>query len=79
MHILTLSQFIRYFKISDKENDFFEDTITKLAVLTQIQHFCVNGLTFSELLQELHQANFFLACELTDREPQSVINAQICL
>ena len=34
MHILTLSQFIRYFKICDKENDFFEDMITKLAVLT---------------------------------------------
>lgn len=75
MHILTLSQFIRYFKISEKENDFFEEMITKLAVLTQIQHFCVNGLTFNELIQELHQANFFLACELTDREPQSVMNA----
>ena len=53
MHILTLSQFIRYFKISERENAFFEETITKLAVLTQIQHFCVNGLTFNELINEL--------------------------
>jgi len=36
MHILTLSQFIRYFKISERENDFFEEAITKLAVLTSI-------------------------------------------
>ena len=73
MHILTLSQFIRYFKISDRENDFFEDIITKLAVLTSIQHFCVNGLTFSELLQELQQADFFVALEITDKEPVAVM------
>jgi hypothetical protein len=34
MHTLTIPQFLRYFKISDRENDFFEEMITKLSVLT---------------------------------------------
>lgn len=79
LHLLTLSQFIRYFSINRSEEHFFEDIITKLAVLTSIQHFCVNGLTFNELLQELQQANFFVALEITDKEPNSVMSAQMAL
>ena len=46
MHILTLPQFIRYFRVSDKDEEFFEETIAKLGDLAQIERFCKNGLTF---------------------------------
>ena len=53
MHILTLPTFIRYFKVSTKDEEFFEETITKLADLSQIEHFVKNGINFGELIQEL--------------------------
>jgi len=33
MHVLTLPQFIKYFRVANDDENFFEDTIDKLADL----------------------------------------------
>ena len=59
----------------DDEN-FFEATIERLSDLATVQQYVDNGLPFDAMLNELSQADFFLGCEMTDKEPNSVMYAQ---
>ena len=37
------------------------------------------GLSFEHLLAELHEYGFLIGCELTEKEPESVAQAQVIL
>lgn len=77
--LLKLPSFIKYFKCCNEDETYFEDVVHQLAELSNNSHYVINGITFQELLNELHQLNFFVACELTDKEPNGVMNAQFAL
>ena len=79
LEILKIPQFIKYFRVSKEDEVFFEQTIEKLAELAQVEQYVNHGLPFAQLLNELSQAGFLLGCELTDKEPNAVMNAQLII
>ena len=76
LEILAIPQFVKYFRIADADENFFESTIERLSDLAMNQVYVDQGLPFDACLNELSQADFFLGCELTDKEPISVMQAQ---
>ena len=79
LEILSIPQFIRYFKVCKDDEAFFEYTIERLSEIAQVEEYVNNGIPFAALLNELNQCDFLLGCELTDREPNSVMNAQLVM
>ena len=75
LEILAIPQFVKYFRVADRDEDFFELIIEKLSDLATIQQYVDQGLPFDALLNELSQADFWIGCELTDKEPVSVMQA----
>ena len=51
----------------------------KLSELASIGKYVNDGLTFEPLLNEMAQLDFFISLELTDKEPNSVMNAQMMM
>ena len=79
LEILAIPQFVKYFKVAHIDEAFFELTIEKLSDLATVQQYVDNGLPFDPMINELSQADFFIGCEMTDREPQAVMNAQMMM
>jgi hypothetical protein len=79
LEVLAIPQFVKYFRVADADEAFFEETIETLAELTQVEEYVNNGLPFAALINELSQAGFLLGCELTDKEPHAVMNAQVMM
>ena len=79
LEILAIPQFVKYFKVATDDENFFEDTVERLSDLAMNQQYVDQGLPFDACLNELSQADFFLGCELTDKEPVSVMQAQITM
>lgn len=79
MEILNIPQFLKYFKVCNDDNEFFESFVLKLSELASIGKYVNDGLTFEPLLNELAQQDFFISLELTDKEPNSVMNAQMMM
>ena len=75
LEILAIPQFIKYFRVSNEDEVFFEQIIERLAELAQVEQYVNTGLPFAALINELSQAGFLLGCELTDKEPNAVMNA----
>jgi len=73
LEILAIPQFVKYFKVANDDEFFFEDTVERLSDLATNQQYVDQGLPFDATLNELSQADFFLGCELTDKEPISVM------
>jgi len=65
--------------VADDDEFFFETTIERLSDLAMNQQYVDQGLPFDACLNELSQADFFLGCELTDKEPISVMQAQMMM
>ena len=79
LEILAIPQFVKYFKVATDDENFFEDTVERLSDLAMNQQYVDQGLPFDACLNELSQADFFLGCELTDKEPISVMQAQMTM
>ena len=79
LEVLAIPQFVKYFRVANDDEAFFEETIERLAELTQVEEYVNNGLPFAALINELSQAGFLLGCELTDKEPHAVMNAQMIM
>lgn len=79
LEILAIPQFVKYFRVALDDENFFETTIEKLSDLATVQQYVDNGLPFDALINELAQADFFIGCEMTDREPNSVMCAQLMI
>lgn len=79
LEILAIPQFVKYFRVAYDDENFFELTIEKLSDLATVQQYVDNGLPFDALLNELSQADFFIGCEMTDKEPNSVMYAQMMM
>lgn len=79
LEILAIPQFVKYFRVANSDENFFESTIERLSDLATIQQYVDQGLPFDVLLNELSQADFFLGCEMTDKEPMSVMQAQMMI
>ena len=77
LELLLLPQFIKYFKVSDVDNDYLDGCISRLAILNEVESYVASGITFRHLISELHESNFFMTLELTEQEPHSVFNAQV--
>jgi len=75
LQLIMLPQFLKYFKVAFSDELFFDECIRKLAVLAESEYYCTQGLTFSNLLLELHEKGFFIGCELTEKEAYAVTNA----
>jgi hypothetical protein len=65
--------------VATSDEDFFESTIERLSDLATVQQYVDQGLPFDALLNELSQADFFLGCEMTDKEPVAVMQAQMMI
>lgn len=79
LEILAIPQFVKYFRVALDDENFFEATIERLSDLATVQQYVDNGLPFDALINEMAQADFFIGCEMTDREPNSVMNAQLMI
>ena len=79
LEILAIPQFVKYFRVAIDDENFFEATIERLSDLATVQQYVDNGLPFDALLNELSQADFFIGCEMTDKEPESVMQAQLMM
>lgn len=79
LEILAIPQFVKYFRVADDDEYFFEKTIERLSDLAMNQQYVDQGLPFDATLNELSQADFFIGCELTDKEPISVMQAQMVM
>ena len=79
MEILSIPQFIRYFKVTKDDEMFFEYTIERLSEIAQVEEWVNNGIPFANLINVLIESDFLLGCELTDKEPHAVMNAQLVL
>ena len=79
LEILAIPQFVKYFRVATADENFFESTIERLSDLATVQQYVDNGLPFDALLNELSQADFFIGTEMTDKEPNSVMYAQMII
>lgn len=48
-------------------------------MLAEQEYYVDRGLSFEHLLTELHEYGFLIGCELTEKEPESVVQAQVIL
>ena len=79
LEILAIPQFVKYFRVATDDENFFESTIERLSDLATVQQYVDNGLPFDALLNEMSQADFFIGCEMIDKEPNSVMYAQMMI
>ncbi len=50
-----------------------------MSVLAEQEYYVDRGLSFEHLLTELHEYGFLVGCELTEKEPESVVQAQVII
>jgi hypothetical protein len=77
MELLLLPSFMKYFKVSTDDEDYFEECISRLAYLNEVELYVQNGIKFQHLINELHECNFFVSCGLTEVEAHGCFNAQV--
>ena len=79
LELTSIPRFLRFFRVSRADEVFFEQTIERLSYLADDPKYVENGVTFKVLLQELNQCDFLIGCQMTEKEPNAVINGQIIL
>ena len=79
LELTDIPRFIRFFRVSHADEIFFEQTIERLSYLTEDLKYVDHGVTFKVLLHELNQCDFFVGCQMTEKEPSAVINGQMIL
>lgn len=79
MELLQLPQFVNYFSVCKSDARFFDRFIDRVSVLAEQEYYVDHGLTFKHLLIELHRYGFLVGCELTDQEPNAVMNSCLML
>ena len=79
LELTSLPRFIRFFRVSHADEIFFEQTIERLSYLTEDPKYVDNGVSFKVLLHELNQCDFMIGCQLTEKEPNAVMSAQVIL
>lgn len=62
MEILSIPQFINYFKVSDEDEIFFEEVVSQMASLGTSDEFMQNGIPFFEIMNWLVETGFLLHC-----------------
>lgn len=73
LELLALPKFVNYFKVGADDDDYFDNFIDRVSVLAEQEYYVDNGIDFELLLKELHNHGFLLGCEITEKEPTSVI------
>lgn len=79
MRLIELPKFVNYFRVTPSDDEYFDQFIDNVSVLAEQEYYVENGITFNLLLKELHEHGFLLGCELTELEPQAVVQAQVML
>jgi hypothetical protein len=79
MELLSLPTFVNYFKVAKDDDDYLDNFIDKISVLAEQEYYVDNGIDFDHLVRELHSYGFLLGCEITEKEPESVLQAQFIL
>ena len=74
LELTSIPRFIRFFRVSHADEIFFEQTIERLSYLTEDPKYVDQGVTFKVLLHELDQCDFLVGCQMTEKEPNAVIN-----
>ena len=74
LELTSIPRFIRFFRVSHADEIFFEQTIERLSYLTENPKYVDHGVTFRVLLHELNQCDFLVGCQMTEKEPNAVIN-----
>lgn len=75
IELLNIPAFIQYFKVTDDDEDFFEEVIAQMASLGTNEDMLQKGVSFDEIMTWLVDTSFLLGAGLTDKEPESVLNA----
>ena len=70
-----MARYVKYFAVTEDDEEYFENVIEKLAESANENDYYENGILFEQLLQWLKDAQFFIGCELTIKEPVSVMAA----
>ena len=65
--------------MANDDDDYFDNFIDRVSVLAEQEFYVDNGIDYDHLLTELHNHGFLLGCEITEKEPTSVIQAQVML
>lgn len=73
--VLDMARFVKYFAVTEDDEEYFENVIGTLADEASDEYYMKNGILFEELIQWLKDAQFFIGCELTTKEPVSVMAA----
>lgn len=79
IELLALPKFVNYFKVASDDDEYLDNFIDRVSVLAEQEYYVDNGLAFDHLLEELHKYGFLLGTEITEKEPTSVIQAQVML
>ena len=75
MRLIELPKFVNYFRVTPSDDEYFDQFIDNVSVLAEQEYYVEYGITFDLLLKELHEHGFLLGCELTELEPQAVVQA----
>lgn len=73
LELLALPKFVNYFKVASDDDEYFDNFIDRVSVLAEQEYYVDNGIDFDHLLKELHTHGFLLGCEITEKEPTSVL------
>lgn len=79
IELLNIPAFIQYFKVTDDDEDFFEEVIAQMASLGTNEDMLQKGVAFEEIMTWLVDTSFLLGAGLSDKEPESVLNAQFAI
>lgn len=75
IELLALPKFVNYFKVTNSDDEYFDNFIDRVSILAEQEYYVDNGIDFDHLLTELHAHGFLLGCEITEREPVAVLQA----
>lgn len=76
---MALPKLVNYFRVANSDDQYFDDFIDRVSILAEQEYYVDRGLSFEHLLAELHEYGFLIGCELTEKEPESVAQAQVIL
>ena len=79
LDLLSLPKLVNYFRVANSDDQYFDDFIDRVSILAEQEYYVDRGLSFEHLLAELHEYGFLIGCELTEKEPESVAQAQVIL
>ena len=79
IELLNIPAFIQYFKVTEDDEDFFEEVVAQLASLGTNEEMLQKGVPFDEIMTWMVNTGFLIGTGLTDKEPFAVMNAQFAI